>query len=165
MKILLTALFILLVGALQLSAQSTAINIQVKEAFPRYSYKYGELYIDIEEVATILKKDEQAYELVRPAKRNAAVGTGLMYVGVAMIIVPLGEIIKAGSSFQYYGAFAGIGAGLVGISLPFLNKSNKQARQAIELYNSGLSSNKGNEYKPQIYFGSTRSGTGLSLQF
>lgn len=163
MKIILVFFIICLCGLIKLNAQPASINIQVEKKFPRYEYRYGELEIDIKEVALVLKKNEQAYDLIKSAKRNSAVGNSLMYIGAAMIIIPLGEVIKAGS-FKYYGAFAGIGAGMIGISLPFLIKANKKAERAVELYNSGLSGNIYNNDKPQIYFGSTGTGIGLSVR-
>lgn len=130
MKFIFTSLFIILVGVLNLKAQSTSTKIQIEKAFPRYGYKYDELDIDIKKVALILKKDEQANKLIKPAKLNSAIGNSLMFVGVSMIIVPLGEMLKAGRSFEHYGAFAGVGAGLIGGSLLFLkNLTNKQRMQ------------------------------------
>lgn len=165
MKIIFISLFIILIGISKLNAQSASTKIQIDKGFPRYGYRYDELNIGVKEVALILKKNEQAYNLIKPAKLNSAIGNSFMFVGVSMIIVPLGEMIKAGRSFKQYGVFAGIGAGIIGVSLPLLNKANKQAKKAIDLYNSGLTSNSNKMDKPEIYFGSTNNGIGLTMRF
>ncbi|MCJ8166162.1 hypothetical protein MKJ04_15045 [Pontibacter sp. E15-1] len=168
MKIILLALVAVLLSTSRLSAQAGVTKIGMEEGFPRYKFKYDALDIGIKEVATILENNEQAYQLIRPAKRNAAVGNSILYMGVAMAIVPLGEVFKSGGSRRYwevYGIFAGIGVGMVGASLPFLNKANKQAEHAIDVYNAGLSGYNHKKEKPAIYLGATGTGVGLSMAF
>ncbi|QHT65620.1 hypothetical protein GXP67_02540 [Rhodocytophaga rosea] len=102
--------------------------------------------------------------MLKPAKVNYALGNTLAILGVAAIVVPLGQSILA-SNFKYFWPFAGIGVGMCVISIPLLAKSDRQAMKAIETYNAGLSHHFYKYYSPELKAVATTNGIGLMLHF
>lgn len=164
MKIILTSFFFVLMSLSNLKAQSTSGKVQIEKGFPRYSYRYDELSLGIKEVALILRKNEKAYKLIKPAKVNSAIGNSFLFLGVSMIVVPIGQIIL-GESSKHYLAFAGIGAGMIAVSIPFIRKADRQAKNAVEVYNSGMSRNFNEKNKPEFHFGIMGNGIGSTIKF
>ena len=136
-SICLFALFILL-GMTKLYAQSTFGKIEVKKGFPNHAFQYGDIYLNIHDLKPLLKKNEQAYNLLKPARLNYGLANTLSYAGAVCIIYPIGSLIFNGPS-KYFWPFVGIGLGATAISIPIRIKANRQAIKAVETYNAGLS--------------------------
>ncbi|MDX1683993.1 MAG: hypothetical protein R3275_02090 [Saprospiraceae bacterium] len=58
-----------------------------------------------------------------------------------------------------------VGAGLVGVSIPFSKSENKRALRAVELYNSSLSSVPKQRSESDLGIGLTGNGFGLTMTF
>jgi hypothetical protein len=164
MKSIFISTFIILFGVIQLQAQDDFGKIEVKKGYPKYAFKKGELALSIEEIASIIRKNEQAYKLIKPAKVYDTLGEGLAIFGSAAVVVPIGQVIL-GSSTKYFWPFVGIGVGLYAISIPITVKAEKQAAKAIELYNSSLSSKVDKPDQLKLKLGPTYNGIGLTLKF
>lgn len=89
MKSIATFLLFFVIGISTSSAQSNSIKVDIVKGFPKYAFKYGELTLSVRETGVIIKKNEQAYKLLKPAKVNYALGNGLLTLGTAAVVVPL----------------------------------------------------------------------------
>lgn len=85
----------------------------------------------------------------------------LGYAGGFMIGWPLGTAIGGGEPNW---ALAGIGAGLVVLSIPLSSSAKKKTIKAIELYNQGLVPKKEIETM-SFQFQGTSNGFGLIMKF
>ena len=59
---------------------------------------------------------------------------------------------------------AGIGVGLIVVSIPISKSFNKKAKQAVEIYNGGLQTSSF-WYKNELKLSMTGNGIGLTLNF
>lgn len=84
------------------------------------------------ELMNTLQLYRPAYDEMKKARSNKA-GVLLGFTGGFLIGWPLGSLI-AGQKPQWY--LAGIGAGLIGVSIPFDKAYRKHARRSVELFNA-----------------------------
>lgn len=164
MKTSFTFIFVLLTGVAQIQAQELSRKIEIEKR----GYKYNGIYLDKYDLQDLLKKNEQAYKMLKPANRNHTAGYLIFAAGLAFVSIPLENMIwkdTENRSQKHNGTYFAIGAGLFGTCIPFFRKSNRQTNSAIELYNSGLSSNLHQQHKPEYKFGFTRTGPGLIVKF
>ncbi len=167
MKIIISSIFFVSIGLLQLSAQSSYPKIDIKKGFPNHRFQYGEITLGIKELAPILKKNEQAYQVVKPAKVNFTLANVLTYVAVPSIIysLALGNKLTDAAKNRAFWPSMGIGLSCLAVSIPLRIKANKQALKAVELYNSAL----GNKlYKPDLLdlkFAFTTNGIGVTVSY
>ncbi len=109
----------------------------------------------------ILYSNPEAKKEMEAAKGNQAFAMILGTAGGFMIGWPLGQAIGGGEP-QW--ALAGIGAGLVAISIPLSSAAKKKTLKAIDLYNAGLIAKK--ETDPiSFHLQGTKNGFGLVLMF
>jgi hypothetical protein len=94
------------------------------------------------------------------AKKNYDAGAVFSFVGGFMVGWPCGTALAGGDPEW---ALAGVGAGLIAISIPFSTAYVKHTKNAVSLYNDGLTSVK--EDVAQIKFGMTNGGIGLKVTF
>jgi hypothetical protein len=164
MKITITLVLFFIIGISKLNAQSDFGKIEIKKGFPNHAFQYGDIYLNIHDLKPVLKKNEQAYKLLKPARINYSLANSLSYVGVVCIIYPVGSHILNGPS-KYFWPFFGIGLGATAISIPLRIKANKQAIKAVETYNSGLSIRSYKYFPPELKAVATSNGFGLMLNF
>jgi hypothetical protein len=162
MKIISTLMICMIIGMPTLSAQSNIGKIEIKKGFPNHAFKYGDIHLNIHDLKPVLKKNEQAYKLLKPAKFNYGLANTLSYGGVLCILYPVGYRIIDGPS-KYFWPFLGIGLGATAISIPLRIKANRQAIKAVETYNAGLSSNPYKRFPLELKAMATTTGIGLTL--
>lgn len=80
------------------------------------------------------KPYDEAYALMRKAKTNYDVASVFSFAGGFLIGWPIGTAIGGGEPNW---TLAGIGAGLVVISIPFSSAYGKHAKHAVRIYNRG----------------------------
>lgn len=78
-----------------------------------------------------------------------------------MVGWPLGSAL-AGAKPEWI--MAGIGAGLIAVSIPITRKYNKQAKSAVDEYNGGLETSSIFN-KTEVKMALTGNGIGLALRF
>jgi len=83
----------------------------------------------------LTKNNSAAHKEMQTAKSNYDVGNVFGSVGGFLIGWPIGTALGGGKPNW---TLAGIGAGLVVISVPFSIASSKHAKNAVRTYNSGL---------------------------
>ena len=79
-----------------------------------------------------------------------------------MVGYPLGTAIAGGDTNW---ALAGIGAGLIGVSIPFSSATNKNARTAVELYNAEVETSSIQYFNPEFHLVSNNKGIGILVVF
>ncbi len=162
MKILYIFVVLVFTGISNLQAQDHSDKIDIEKG-----YKYHEIYLDRDEIKTLLKKDEQAYALFKPSRFTYTVSDLLITAGITSIFAPLRAKVDNNddTNATNVGTFIGIGIGLVAVAIPIKIKSNRQTKAAVELYNSRLSSNLHQQPKPEFLLGFTGSGPGMTIKF
>ena len=143
-------------------------DLSEKIFIEKRGYKYNGIYLDKYDIRELLKKNEQAYKTLKPANRNHTAGYLIFAAGLAFVSIPIENMIwkdVEDRSQKHNGTLFAVGAGLIGASITFLNKSNRQTKAAVELYNSGLSSNLSKHHKPEFLIGFTGNGAGMSVKF
>ncbi|MDO1451544.1 hypothetical protein Q0590_35050 [Rhodocytophaga aerolata] len=156
------SIILVLLSVVNLYAQPGLRKIEIIKGFPNHGYRYGDIYLNIKEVAPILKKHEQAYSLLKPAKTNYSLANSLATVGIIGIIYPLGYKLFGYDSKAFW-PILGMGIGTFTISIPFRIKANKQGIKAVELYNSILGSNLYEQDLYRVKVGFTNHGIGVIL--
>lgn len=162
----------MLIGILEIKAQSSTPKIEVSKGFPKYSFKYGELNVGILEVASIVKKNEPAHKLIKKARSThnwsmffGALGVGGLMAPLQLLIPPLPNENRIENSGRYVWPFIGIGLSAFAIAVPLSVKAEKQAAKSIESYNSGLSNNLDQLNRLELNIGFSPDGLGMSLKF
>jgi hypothetical protein len=164
MKNIATFILYFVIGLSTIHAQSNIGKIEIKKGFPNHAFQYGDIYLNIHDLKPLLKKNEQAYKLLKPARINYSLANTFSYIGVICIIYPVGSHIFNGPS-KYFWPFVGIGLGVTAVSIPLRIKANRQAIKAVDAYNAGLSQHF-NKYPPlELKAVATSNGIGLMLHF
>lgn len=91
--------------------------------------------INRRQLLEITKSDFNAFAEMKKANNNLGTAYILAYTGGYLIGWQLGRA-AFGNKFKW--GYAGVGAGLALISIPFFNSSNKYAENAVQIYNRGL---------------------------
>jgi len=161
MKKLTLILTFLVAGMTFTFGQIATDTIYAKKVFGGYQFYQGETRLGMNQLVNVMKPNEQAYAQIKSAQSNYTLATVFGAAGGFMIGWPIGTAVGGGEPNW---VMAGIGAGLVIISIPITQSSNKKAIQAVRIYNSGmLSSSFWDNH--ELKFSMTPHGVGLSLRF
>ena len=144
-----------------ISTASYSQKINMETSFGGYKFTQNGETLKLSEVVNIMKSDNNAYELAKSAKSNYVLSQIMGGVGGFMVGWPLGTAIAGGKPNWI---LAGVGAGIIVVSIPITSSANKKMRKAINLYNSGISSTSYN-FRPSFSFISNVNGIGLSISF
>ncbi len=134
MKKSLILAFFLLLGLWPLMAQSSADSIEVKKAWGTVFKQHGKL-LTPRKLLDITHSNPEAYKEMKIAKSNYDIGSVIGFAGGFLVGFPLGTALAGGEANW---TLAGIGAGLIGVSIPFTAAYNKHAKNAVQYYNQGL---------------------------
>ncbi len=104
----------------------------------------------------------QAYELVKKARTNNTLATVLGGAGGAFVGFPLGQAMGGGDANW---TLAGIGLGLVAVSIPLSSGTNKNLQQAVELYNASLSAPSSYHFNPKFELTAVENIIGIVMIF
>ena len=137
-------------------------NIGTEKYIGGYKFYQNDKYLKMTELVSILESNSEAYELIKSAKSNKILSQLFAGAGGFLIGWQLGTGIAGGEPNW---TTAAIGAGLIFISVPFSVKFNQKAKNAVDLYNSELSSSLRYEFKPQFRLTVTGNGIELSMSF
>lgn len=115
--------------------QSAADSITMTKVFGGYQFYQGENRLTLNQLASTMKLDEQAYKEIKSAKSVYITTMIFSYAGGFMVGYPLGTVLGGGDPNW---ALAGIGAGLIVVAISLNHSFNKKTKQAIDTYNSGI---------------------------
>lgn len=150
--------FIMLLGLVlttTLAAQTDPITLEKAAGSYRF-YQAGER-LKLGEVVDGMESNQLAYDQIKVARSNYNTAGVFSFIGGACIGWPLGTAIGGGDPEWW---LAGIGAGLVVVSIPFTKKFKTNADAALDTFNTGFSQH---QPKPDIRL--TLAGNGLGLQW
>jgi len=141
--------------------QTASDSISMKKVFGGYQFYQGEQRLNVNQLVNTMKPNNQAYQQIKSAQSTYTLATIIGGVGGFMVGWPIGTALGGGEPNW---TMAGIGAGLIVVSIPISQSFNKKAKQAVETYNSGLQTNSFWD-KNELKLSLTGNGLGLTLNF
>jgi hypothetical protein len=142
-------------------SQTSADTIVIKKLLGGYRYEMNGRNLRPVEVMEQIHENKQAFHLMQKARTGNGFASALSYAGGFLIGWPIGT--AAGGGDAQWG-MAAIGAGLVLVAIPISIQSNKNARKAVQTYNSrkkGLSFRK--PFETELRFNGNAIGMILKL--
>jgi len=144
-----------------ISTASYSQKINIEKTFGGYKFTQNGKNLRLSELVNTMKSDEQSYSLAKSAKSNYVLSQIIGGAGGFMVGWPLGTAISGGKPNW---TIAGIGAGLIVISIPITSSANKKMKKAVNRYNSSINSTSYN-FQPNFSIVSNRFGVGLAIIF
>jgi hypothetical protein len=139
--------------------QNKSDSIEIKKALGTIFRQNGK-NLTPRQLLDITQSNTEAYKEMKIAKSNYDVGSVFGFAGGFLVGWPLGTAIAGGEPNW---TLAGIGAGLIVVSIPFSTAYTKHAKNAVNLYNNGLKSTGLNNVDFKI--GLTYNGIGVKVIF
>jgi len=142
----------------------TGINAQeitVEKVFGGYKFSRNGEKLSQKDVMEILKMNTQTAELAQAAQTNFTVGNILGFAGGFLVGWPLGSAIR-GDEPNW--TLAAVGAGLIGLSIPFTSAGNKKLKKALDLYNKSFQKSS-YKFRPQYSISTNGNGIALVISF
>lgn len=152
----------LLSSCMSYSFGQTGIDsITMNKVSGGYQFFQGGNRLSLNQLVNAMQPNAEAHKMIKSAKNTSTWASVVGGIGGFMIGWPLGTSLGGGKPNW---AMAGVGAGLVVVSIPISQKFNKQAKKAVETYNGGtLTSSFWN--KNELKLCMTANGFGLALEF
>ncbi len=151
----------LVIGTSNSYAQTQKDFITIKDVFGGYEFYQGEKILDKSQLENTLKTNQEAYKQIESAQTSYTLAMACSYAGGFMVGWPLGTAIAGGDPNWL---LAGIGAGLIVVSIPLNNSYYSTAKEAVETYNNGLQTSSFWD-KSDLKLTITGNGIGLTLTF
>jgi hypothetical protein len=149
---------LLLLSFSQLFAQFKSDTIEIKKPNGAIFRQNGK-NLTPWQLLNIMQPNAEAFKEMKIAKSNNDVGSVFGFAGGFMVGYTLGTALGGGKPNW---AFAGIGAGLIGIAIPFSSGYSKHARNAVRIYNNGkLTAMNRVDFKMEL----TYNGLGVKMNF
>lgn len=161
MKRILVTLTLITISLNFAFSQTETDSISVKKAFGGYQFYQGKNRLNMKQLVNTMKPNEEAFSQIKSAQSSYTMASIVSFAGGFMMGWQLGTVVGGGEPNW---AMAGIGAGLVVVSIPISQKFNKQAKQAIDTYNQGLQTTSFWN-RSELRFSTQANGVGLTLIF
>lgn len=136
-------------------------SIAVVRARGATQFYQGNMQLTPKQVRNTLRSNEAAHELMRSARATKGLSDVMGSAGAFLVGWTLGDILR-GTDPNW--AIAGVGAGLLVVSIPLTSSYHKQAEHAVATYNRGLRMTSFRE-RHELNLALTGNGVGLVLQF
>ena len=152
-------MLVLCLGISELFGQSLSDTIEIRRSSGIVFRQNGQ-DISRKQFLKLIEKDDAAKSEMQIAKQNSDVGNLFSFAGGFCIGYPVGKYIAGGKPNWLS---AGIGAGLIVISIPFSTAYFKHVKNAVGYYNDGLKrlSSSKIDYK----LGLNANGMGITVRF
>lgn len=141
--------------------QTSLDSITMKKVFGGYTFYQGDKRLNMSKLVKIMRPNELAYKEIKAAQTTNIIAAIIAGTGGFMVGWPLGTALGGGDPNW---TMAGIGAGLIVVSIPISQKVNKQSKRAVDTFNGGLKTSSFWD-KNELRFSMTRNGVGLTLRF
>lgn len=151
-------LALLLFLTLVIHTGTQAQDILMYKTFGGVRFERDSMVISPRQVQSILQEDAPAYEKFRKARANSSVSALLGFAGGVLIGIPVGTAIIGGDPEW---GFALGGAGLIGLSIPFNRVFQRNAQDALDIYNQKKSSRR--NFSPELYWSGSQLGLRLKI--
>ena len=153
-------LFLLMFGGFYFSvAQSTTDSVYVAKSFLGYRFYQNDTRLNFNQLPYVMEENGEAYYVIKKAKSNYTISTIISGTGGFILGWQLASALFSGEPNW---VLAGVGGGLIVISIPIYSKSYRQSLDAIELHNKGIAAS---AHRLDISFGTTANGAGLIVKF
>ncbi len=140
-------------------AQSPSDSIYYSKNFWGTKFYQDNYRINFNQLPGLVGYEGEAASLMKAARANKTGAAVLSGIGGFLLGWQLGTWIVGGEPNW---VIAGVGEGLILLSIPINGKANKLAIQAIDVHNRNLIA----EYqKPALFLGIIPGGIGLNIQF
>ncbi|MEZ4921380.1 MAG: hypothetical protein R2792_19960 [Saprospiraceae bacterium] len=130
--------------------------------FGGYSFTQDGKPLSVKDMLQTLEPNQAAFELMKKAQANNTLASIIGFAGGSLIGWPIGTAIGGGKPNW---KLAGIGAGLVVIGIPISSGANKQALQAVQIYNASLEQAPHIEPKTELKVTANSNGVGFIMRF
>jgi hypothetical protein len=114
--------------------------------------------ISVKQVKLMLKEVPEAYQEFKTARTKNGMAGGLGFIGGVLVALPLVTAVAGGQPEWIY---AGIGGGLIILSVPLLTSYRGHAFNAIDIFNKKQSASA--RWQANFYFNGTQAG--LAIRF
>lgn len=135
--------------------------ILMKKSFGSYQFYQGDKRLNMRQLVDVMRPNEQAYMQIKSAKSTYTLAAIVGATGGFMVGWPLGTALGGGEPNW---VMAGVGAGLIVVSIPITQNFNKKAKQAVDTFNGGLQSNSFWDNR-ELRLAMTGNGIGLVFRF
>ncbi len=139
-----------------------AQKIEVDKVLGGYKYSQNGKRMTMNQLVKTMEYNPEALSLIKKARSNNIIATILGGVGGFLVGLPIGTAIS-GKKANW--TLAGIGAGIIVVSIPISSSANKKTKKAVELYNASLNSSSFYDLKPEFKIIGNVNGIGLSINF
>lgn len=151
---------ILILSSVDLNAQNSN-ELIIKDSLRGFPLKQNGKVLTVAHLTKIFADNPNAREEFKAAKVNNDFGMVLGFTGGFLIGWPLGQAIGGGEPIW---AMAGVGAGLLILSIPLGSAFKKRTLNAVDIYNNGLAEITEKE-KVSFHLENTSSGIGIIMKF
>ena len=158
-KLLILAALTICLQAVSYS-QSNAESLSLNTGFFGWQFRHNGKKISLAEASDLVSVNDQAAGYLRSARSNYTMSQIVGTIGGFMVGYPIGTSMGGGKPNW---ALAGVGAGLIAVSVPFSIAANKNARNAVAAYNEGTNATCWK--KAHFRLGFTGNGLGVSMHF
>jgi hypothetical protein len=141
------------------NAQTLSDSITIKG----HLFYQGGKKLKMNQLVNTLQSNEEAFQQIKIAQSSYNTAAVFSFAGGFLIGWTIGSVL-GGSGEEPNLVLAGIGGGLMAISLPFQHKFKNEAKQAINIYNNGLQTTSFKD-KRELKFLLTGNGVGLAFHF
>ncbi len=141
---------------------SNAQKISIEKTFGGLKFTQSGKDLTMNELVSTMKSNQNSYKLIKSANSNNLLAQVIGGIGGGLIGYPIGTAIGGGKPNW---TLAGIGAGLVGISIPISSNVTRKAKKAVEIYNSSLNPTTSTNFNPNFKILTNSNGIGLSMNF
>lgn len=161
MKFFAIVLTLIVVSVSFTFGQTAPDSITMKKVFGAYQFYQGEQSLKMNQLVNVMKPNDLAYQQIKSAQSTYALATIIGGVGGGLVGWPIGTALGGGEPNW---TMAGIGVGLIVVSVPISHSYYKKAKQAVESYNGGLQKSSFWD-KYELKLSLTGNGFGLTLHF
>lgn len=146
---------------LTLFGQAPTDSISMIKVFGGYQFYQHQKVLKVSVLDDAMSSNEQAYKEIKAAQSTYTLATIVSGIGGFMVGWPLGTAVGGGDPNW---TLAGIGVGLIVISIPINQKFNRQAKEAIKTFNKGYRETSFLE-RLEINLAFTGNTVGLKMRF
>lgn len=158
MKFIFTSTFLLFFAT---STVAQSDSIRMTKVFGGYKYSQNNQPLTVKQLGSALQANPEASKLFQQAKPNGTAATIFGVAGGFLVGWPVGTAIGGGKpSWE----LAGIGAGLIVVSIPFSSAFNKKTKEAVSIYNQGNKTSSVN-WNPEFKLNLSMNQVGVAMKF
>lgn len=158
-----TFLSVVALNATICSAQQGADTIAIEKKFGGYRFSKDGKSLTLNQLSNALESNPEAYQEIQAAKSSYTAAIVISYAGGFLVGWPIGTALGGGEPNW---TLAGIGAGLIAVSIPISQGFNKRAKQAVDTFNGGQLPTDSMEKKPgKLNVSLNGNGAGLIFRF